>query len=87
MRIHKTSERIMDDVIEIQKPDPDGHYRLIPCERCFGDNVAYVHYNGRGGAAWRVTCFDCGHTIDKGNKVKHDAQLNWNEGNYGRQIS
>ena len=43
------------------------------------DNVAYVHYNGKGGAKWRVECFDCGHTVDKGNKVRHDAQLNWNE--------
>ncbi len=41
--------------------------------------VAYVQYNGRGGAAWRVKCFACGHTVDKGNKVKHDAQVNWNK--------
>ena len=33
---------------------------------------------GTGGAAWRVKCFDCGHTVDKGNRVRHDAQLNWN---------
>ena len=41
--------------------------------------MAYVQYNGRGGAAWRVKCFDCGYTVDKGNKVRHDAQVNWNK--------
>lgn len=107
----------MDDVIGIQKPDPDSHWRLRACPKCAGDNVAYVQYNGRvapalpvadeaeqkrvqrsasdaaapparrtpgtangkGGAAWRVKCFDCSYTVDKGNKVKHDAQLAWNK--------
>ena len=32
------------------------------------------------GAKWRVRCFDCGHIVDKGNKVRHDAQLAWNGG-------
>lgn len=70
---------MMNDVIEIIKPDLDSQYKLLPCKKCGSDNVAYVHYNGRGGAAWRVECFDCGHTVDKGNRVRHDAQLNWNE--------
>ena len=69
----------MDDVIEIKNADPDSQYRLLPCKKCGGDNVAYVHYNGRGGAKWRVECFDCGHTVDKGNRVRHDAQQVWNE--------
>lgn len=68
---------MLDDVIEIKKPDPDSQYRLVPC-KCGSDNVAYVHYNGRGGAKWRVTCFDCCHTVDKGCRVRHDAQLAWN---------
>lgn len=68
----------MDDVIDIKIPEADAHFRLKPCKKCESDNVAYVHYNGRGGAAWRVSCFDCGHTVDKGNKVRHDAQLAWN---------
>lgn len=76
MRNNKT---VTDDVISIQKPVPDSQYRLRPC-KCGSDNVAYVHYNGKGGAAWRVKCFDCGYTVDKGNKVKHDAQLAWNRG-------
>ena len=74
---------IMDDVIDIKKPDQDSQYRLKPCKKCQSDNVAYVHYDGRGGAKWRVTCFDCGHTVDKGYRVRHDAQLAWNEANHG----
>ena len=70
---------MLDDVIEIKKPDPDSQYRLLPCKKCKSDNVAYVHYNGRGGAKWRVECFDCGHTVDKGYKVRHHAQLAWND--------
>ena len=69
----------MDDVIDIKVPAPDGQYRLLPC-KCGSDNVAYVHYNGRGGAKWRVQCFDCGYTVDKGNQVQHDAQVAWNRG-------
>ena len=69
----------MDDVIEIKKADPDGQYRLLPCPKCKSDNVAYVHYNGRGGAKWRVECFDCDHTVDKCYKVRHDAQVAWNK--------
>ena len=69
---------MMDDVIEIKVPDPDSQFRLIPC-KCSSDNVAYELYNGRGGAAWRVKCYCCGFTVDKGNRVRHDAQRNWNE--------
>ena len=70
---------MLNDVIEIKKADPDSHYKLCNCKKCQGDNVAYVHYNGRGGAAWRVQCFDCGHTVDKNNRVRHDAQIAWNK--------
>ena len=69
----------MDDVIEIKVPETDSQYRLVPCKKCQSDNVAYEHYNGRGGAKWRVRCFGCGHTVDKGNTVRHDAQLAWNK--------
>ena len=67
----------INNAIQTIKPDLDSQYRLAPC-KCSSDNVAYVHYNGRGGAKWRVTCFDCGHTVDKGCRVRHDAQLAWN---------
>lgn len=69
-----------DDVIEIKKADPDSQWRLRPCKKCCSENVAYVHYNGRGGAKWRCKCLDCGYTVDKGNTVRHDAQMNWNKG-------
>lgn len=68
----------MDDVIEIKVPEPDSQWRLIPCKKCQSDNAVYVHYNGRGGAKWRVKCQTCGYTVDKGNRVRHDAQLAWN---------
>ena len=74
---------MLDDVLEIKKADPDSQYRLRPCKKCRSENVAYEHYNGRGGAAWRVKCFDCGYTVDKGNMVRHDAQVNWNKGVMG----
>ena len=70
---------MMDDAIEIKMPANDSQYRLRPCPKCKSDNVAYVHYNGMGGAAWRCECFDCGYTVDKGNKVRHDAQQAWNK--------
>ena len=69
----------IDDAIEIKIPAHDSQYRLLPCPKCKSDNVAYVHYNGVDGEAWRVTCFSCGHTVDKCNKVRHDAQVNWNK--------
>lgn len=41
---------MLDDVIEIKAADPDSQYRLVQCPKCEGDNVAYEHFNGRGGA-------------------------------------
>lgn len=70
---------MMDDAIEIKTAPADSQYRLRPCPKCKSDNVAYVHYNGKGGAKWRVECFDCGYTVGKGNTVRHDAQQIWNK--------
>lgn len=70
---------IVDNAIEIKTAASDSQYRLNPCRKCRSENVAYVHYDGRGGAKWRVQCFDCGHTVDKGNTVRHDAQQAWNK--------
>lgn len=76
----------MDDVIQEITPDQDSQFRLKPCKVCKGVNAKYVHYNaaaGKGcrgaGDAWRVECPDCGHTVDKGRRVRHDAQLAWNQ--------
>ena len=68
----------LSDVIEIKTAEKDSHFCLSTCRKCGSDNVAYVHYNAKGGDAWRVECFDCGYTVDKGYKVRHDAQVAWN---------
>ena len=65
-------------VIERKIPLPDSHFVLMPCKKCRSSNVGYEHYNGTERTAWRVKCFDCRHTVDKGNEVRHDAQMNWN---------
>ena len=69
----------MNDATQILKPAPDSQYRLLPCKECNGDNVAYVGYVHPEGERWRVVCFDCGHTVDVGTQVRHDAQTAWNE--------
>ena len=69
---------MLDDVIEILVASPDGSFRLRSC-RCRSDNVAYEKYQDGKDEKWRVRCFDCGHTVDKGCTVRHDAQQAWNE--------
>lgn len=61
------------DMGRMERPDPDSHWRLRNC-KCGSGNVAYLEYCAEHGDAWRVKCFACGHTVDKGRKVKHDAQ-------------
>lgn len=68
----------LDGVIEIIPADPESQFRLLNC-KCGGDNAAYVHYEVDGGTAWRVECFDCGFTVDKGHRARHDAQVEWNQ--------
>lgn len=70
----------MDGVIKIVKPVPDSQFRLLSCN-CGSDNVAYVKYRQEDTAedAWKVSCFDCGRTVDKVDAVQHDAQRSWNE--------
>lgn len=68
----------LSEVIGIEKPDPDSQYRLRPCGKCRGENVAYVKTEGFSCEEWRVRCLDCGHIQDKGYPVKHDAQAAWN---------
>lgn len=69
----------IDNIIEEITPDADSQYRLKPCKMCRGENAKYVHYNAKGGDAWKTVCPDCGHTVDKGNRVRHDAQAAWNQ--------
>ena len=64
-------------------PDPDSHYRLIPC-KCGSDKAAYQQYGA--GHLWRVQCPSCGHTVDKGCAARHDAQLAWNKRMEGAEL-
>ena len=41
----------IDDAIEIKKPEPDSHFRLIPCGNCHGDNVAWMRIRRNSGSA------------------------------------
>lgn len=67
------------DILDIKKPDPDSHFRLLPCKACRSENIAYVRYQAGAIMPWRVQCFDCGHVVDKGAIARHDAQIAWNE--------
>lgn len=69
----------LSEVIGIEKPDPDSQFRLRTCAQCSGDDVAYALCREFGGEKWRVRCFGCGHTLDKGYELKHDAQNAWNQ--------
>lgn len=68
---------VLNDVIDIKKPDPDSHFRLRPCEKCCGDNVAYVLQKNDSGEAWHAECFDCGH-VGAEDTTRHGAQIRWN---------
>lgn len=69
----------IDDVIEINRPKPDTHFRLLPCKSCRSDNAAYVKYRSGSVELFRVSCFDCGYTVKpKQAACAHDAQLAWN---------
>ena len=65
---------MLDDAIDIIVPEPDKHFRLLPC-KCGSDNVAYVLSADR---IWRVHCFDCGHD-GAGSEIRHEAQVAWNK--------
>ena len=70
---------IIDDAIEIIKPDADSHFRLRPCRRCKSDNAAYVKYLDKGHEFWRVDCLGCGHSVKpRGAVSRHDVQIQWN---------
>jgi hypothetical protein len=69
-----------DDALEIVMPEPDSHFRLLPCKKCHGDNVAYVKYlHPEKGELWRVVCFDCGEIVDTADATcRHEIQIIWN---------
>lgn len=69
----------IDDAIELIKPEADSHFRLKACRNCKSDNVAYVKYENNGKIQIRVSCFDCGSTVQTGSECAHDAQVAWNQ--------
>ena len=67
-----------DDVLEMDKPDPGGQYRLKACQ-CGSEEVVYLHCRDiYGNVFWKVRCMDCGAETDGMFAVKHDAQVGWN---------
>lgn len=69
----------MTDAIAVIHPDPDSHFRLLPCKVCESGNVAYVRYQAGARSPWRVQCLACGHVVDRKHTARHDAQVAWNE--------
>ena len=65
--------------IKVERADPDSHFRLLSCPECGSDNVAYVQYMTGIQEPWKVSCFDCGYTVDKQAIFKHEAQVAWNK--------
>ena len=49
---------MLDDVIEIKKADQDSQWRLRPCKKCGGENVAYVQYLKNGQFLWAASTAD-----------------------------
>ena len=76
--LSEVDKMILDNDVEIVRPNQDGPYRLRRC-KCGSGNVAYIR--GVDGL-WRVRCFDCAHT-GPGDKVQHEAQVKWNGGDAG----
>lgn len=60
--------------IKIIQPDPDSHYRLVPC-LCGCSKVTYAKYP----LMWRVYCPACGEAVDgEPGQSQHDVQVIWN---------
>jgi hypothetical protein len=69
----------LETAIRIEAAAPDSHFRLLPCPCCHSDNVAYVQYMTGIQEPWKVSCFDCGYTVDQQKIFKHGAQIVWNQ--------
>lgn len=69
----------LEHAIRIDAAAPYSHFRLLPCPECGGDNVAYVQYMTGIQEPWKVSCFDCGYTVDQQKIFKHEAQVAWNK--------
>lgn len=69
----------IEGAIKIEKAAPDGHFRLLPCPACSGDNVAYVQYMIGIQEPWKIQCFDCGYTADNHSMFRHEIRVIWNK--------
>lgn len=58
-------------------PDPDSHFRLLPCPKCGGTEIEYLRHLSRHGLEWAVRCKTCG-KMSRYWPVKHHAQIEWN---------
>jgi hypothetical protein len=62
------------NAIKIIQPDPDSHYRLVPC-LCGCSKTTYAKYP----LMWRVYCPACGEAVDgEPGQSQHDVQVIWN---------
>jgi hypothetical protein len=69
----------LETAIKIEAAASDSHFRLLPCPACRSDNVAYVQYMTGIQEPWKVSCFDCGYTVDRQKIWRHEAQVAWNK--------
>ena len=69
--------------LETIVPDPDSHYRLVPCKDCGpAAVVAYEKYKHPEGTRWRTVCKGCGATVAPEYPApRHEVQVLWNRRN------
>lgn len=72
----------MGNVLQVIKPAPDSHFRLVPCRGCGSCDALYEQYQHPEGPRWRAVCKCCGATADPGHPApRHEVQLLWNRRN------
>ncbi len=71
---------ILDDVVEMQKPDSVSQYRLKDCSCGSGEVVNLLCKDPFGLLEWRVKCMSCGADTICRYPIKHNAQIAWNTG-------
>lgn len=61
---------------QIIRPEPDGHFRLIPCSCEYSDAV-YTKKITPHGVEWMAGCLTC-ERCTRVWPVQHHAQIEWN---------
>lgn len=67
----------------LDKPDLESQFLLLPCGACRGEDVVYVQFNTGGQRLYLAKCRGCGQRTPWYG-CKHDAQVDWNE-RFGRR--